>query len=206
MYLNFKILNKFKEQFSFSDLLYLCAVKQQDKEYQEEYYSLNPNQKLLEQGYIKTLKNGEVRLDKKGTELLKNISKSDEITEDTEAICKWLVDVYKGREDGIVKNKQELKRRCDWFQKQTGIRGKKLTFLLQLFIQDTYTKETGLTINEFKKENPRMVLSNMVDNVFYRPESRYDKHYILDKSPLYTYLEDNKEYINKIWEKYGREN
>lgn len=203
MYLNFKILDKFQEQFSFREFLYLCAVKQQDKEYQEEYYSLNPNQKLLEQGYIKTLKSGELRLDKKGTELLKNISKSDEITEDTEKLCDWLVKVYKGREDGIVKNKQELKRRCQWFQDQTGIYKNKLALLLQCFIQDSYTKETGLTINEFKAENPRMVLSNMVDNVFWKPKDNFARHYNLTDSPLYQYYEDNKEYINKIWEKYG---
>jgi len=196
MYLNFKILNKFQEQFSFSDLLYLCAVKQQDKENQEKYYS---SQKLLEQGYIKTLKSGEVRLDKKGTELLKNISKSDEITEDTEKLCEWLVKVYKDREDGIVKNKQELKRRCQWYQDQTGIYKNKLALLLQLFIQDSYTKETGLTINEFKAENPRMVLSNMVDNVFWKPKDNFARHYNLTDSPLYQYYEDNKEYIEKVW-------
>lgn len=199
MYLNFKVLDKFTSLFSISDLLYLCAVKQQDKEYQEEYYSLNPNQKLLEHNYIKTLKNGEVRLDKKGVELLKNISKSDEITEDTEKLCEWLVKVYKDREDGIVKNKQELKRRCNWFQDQTGIYKNKLALLLQSFIQDSYTKETGLTINEFKEQNPRMVLSNMVDNVFWKPKDNFARHYNLTDSPLYQYYEDNKEYIEKVW-------
>src|SRR5690606_18639303 len=199
MYLNFKILHKFLEQFSFHDLLYLCAVKQQDDESMKKYLSEEQYSVLLEQGYIKTLKNGEARLDKKGTELLKNISKSDEITEDTEKLCEWLVKVYKGREDGIVKNKQELKRRCQWFQDQTGIYKNKLALLLQCFIQDSYTKETGLTINEFKAENPRMVLSNMVDNVFWKPKDNFARHYNLTDSPLYQYYEDNKEYIESVW-------
>lgn len=199
MYINFKVLDKFTSLFSVSDLLYLCAVKQQDEESMKEIGEKISVIRLLEHNYIKTLKNGEVRLDKKGTELLKNISKSDEITEDTEKLCEWLVKVYKGREDGIVKNKQELKRRCQWFQDQTGIYKNKLALLLQCFIQDSYTKETGLTISEFKVENPRMVLSNMVDNVFWKPKDNFARHYNLTDSPLYQYYEDNKEYIESVW-------
>lgn len=199
MFINFKTLNKFQEQFSFHDLLYLCAVKQQDEESIKEIGEKISVIRLLEHNYIKTLKNGELRLDKKGTEFLKNVSKSDEITEDTERLCEWLVQVYKGREDGIVKNKQELKRRCNWFQDQTGIYKNKLAVLLQCFIQDSYTKESNLTIQEFKEQNPRMVLSNLLDNVFWKPKDNFARHYNLTDSPLYQYYEDNKEYIESVW-------
>lgn len=201
MYLNFKILDKFLEQYLIEDFLYLCAVKQQDDETQKEYYSLNPNQKLFEQGYIKTLKNGEVRLDKKGTELLNKISKSDEITSDTEQFANWLISVYKGREDGIVKNKAELKRRIQWFQDQTGLYRNHLALLLKCFMGDTYTKESGLSIQEFKEQNPRMVLSNLVDNVFWTPKNNFARHYNLDDSPLWNYYQDNQKYVEEVWRK-----
>lgn len=200
-YINFKILDKFIECFKWDDFLYLCAIKQQDEENQKEYYNISSYTRLLEQGYIKTLKNGVLRLDKKGTELLKNISKSDEITEDTEKIVDWMVKIYKGREDGIVKNKQECKRRAQWFQDETGIYQNKLALLISSFMQDTYSKSYGLSIEEFKTQNPRMVLNNMLDNVFYKQDSMFDKHYTLNKSPLYQYFEDNRPHIEEIWSK-----
>lgn len=201
MYLNFKILDKFTSLFSIGDLLYLCAVKQQDNDNIDLMEEVVLKDKLLEQGYIKTLKNGEVRLDKKGTEFLKNVSKSDEITEDTEKIIEWMVKTFKDREDGIVKNKQECKRRAQWFQNETGIFQNKLAILISSFMQDTYSKSSGLTIEEFKSQNPRMVLNNMLDNVFYKQDSVFDKHYTLTKSPLYQYHLDNEDYIEEIWKK-----
>lgn len=200
-YINFRVLDKFLKDFCFNDFLYICAIKQQDEENQKEYYNISSYTILLEQGYIKTLKNGALRLDKKGTEFLKNVSKSDEITEDTEKIVDWMVKIYKDREDGIVKNKQECKRRAQWFQDETGIYQNKLALLISSFMQDTYSKYSGLSIEEFKAQNPRMVLNNMLDNVFYKQDSMFDKHYTLNKSPLYQYFEDNQEYIEEIWKK-----
>jgi len=67
-------------------------------------------------------------------------------------------------------------------------------------MQDTYNDQDGLTVKEFMEQNPRGVLSNMVDNICWSPTSLYDKHKTLDKSPLWQYYEDNTEYINKVWE------
>lgn len=201
MFVNFRVLNNFLEQWSFKDFLYLCAVKQQEEESIKEIGEKVSLVRLLEHNYIKTLKNGALRLDKKGTEFLKNVSKSDEITEDTEKIIDWMVKMYKDREDGIVKNKQECKRRAQWFQDETGIYQNKLALLISSFMQDTYSKYSGLSIEEFKAQNPRMVLNNMLDNVFYKQDSMFDKHYTLNKSPLYQYFEDNQEYIEEIWKK-----
>ena len=50
------------------------------------------------------------------------------------------------------------------------------------------------------EQNPRGVLSNMLDNLCFNPTSVFDKHKTLDKSPLYKYFEDNQEYIEKMWE------
>lgn len=201
MFINFRVLNKFLEQFSLHDFLYLCAVKQQDEESIKEIGEKISVIRLLEHNYIKTLKNGEVRLDKKGTELLNKISKSDEITSDTEQFANWLISVYKGREDGIVKNKTECKRRLQWFQDQTGLYRNHLALLLKCFMGDTYTKESGLSIQEFKEQNPRMVLSNLVDNIFWTPKNNFARHYNLDDSPLWNYYQDNMEYIEEVWRK-----
>src|SRR6187402_2746974 len=108
MFVNFSRLDKFLKEFKIEDLFFILAVKQQDQENIEEYYNLNSNQRLLESSYLKQIKNGELRLDKKGTEFLRDLGKSDKISDDTEKLCSWLVELYKDREDGIVKNKQEI--------------------------------------------------------------------------------------------------
>jgi len=201
MFVNFSRLDKFLKEFKIEDLFFILAVKQQDQENIEEYYNLNSNQRLLESSYLKQIKNGELRLDKKGTEFLRDLGKSDKISDDTEKLCSWLVELYKDREDGIVKNKQEIRRRAQWYSDETGIFQNRLAVLLQCFMQDCYTKESGLTIQEFKEQNPRMCMNNMLDNLFYKPESMFDKHYTLSKSPLNNYLEDNQQYIEEIWRK-----
>lgn len=200
MYINFSVWDKFLKEFKTEDLLYILAVKQQDQENIEEYKGYNQS-KLLDLKYLKQIKNGELRLDKKGTEFLRDLGKSDEITSDTEKLALWLIELYQGREDGIVKNKQEIRRRTQWWCDQTGIYNNKTALLLKCFMQDCYTKSSGLTINEFKEQNPRMCMNNMLDNLFYKQESMYDKHYTLAKSPLWNYYEDNQEYIEDIWRK-----
>lgn len=200
MYANFNILDKFLKEFKLEDLFFILAVKQQDQENIEEYRGYNQS-KLLDLKYLKTIKNGELRLDKKGTEFLRDLGKSDKISEDTEKLSLWLIELYKGREDGIVKNKQEVRRRAQWFSDETGIFQNRLAVLLQCFMQDCYTKESGLTIQEFKEQNPRMCMNNMLDNLFFKPETVFDKHYTLAKSPLNNYFEDNQQYIEEVWRK-----
>ena len=71
MFINFNIFRKLKltEEFVF----FLLAVKSEDKEYIENF---NDKQKSLEEGYIKQIKSGDYRLDKKGKEILNKLSKS----------------------------------------------------------------------------------------------------------------------------------
>jgi hypothetical protein len=90
-----------------------------------------------------------------------------------------------------------------WFKTITDIRENRLAVLLQCFLSDCFNEDDGLSVKEFMEQNPRGVLSNMLDNVFWQPTSLYDKHKTLDKSPLYTYYEDNREYVNQIWESKG---
>lgn len=203
-YINFKILDKFLKEFKIEDLFYILAVKQQDQENIEEYYNLNTNQKLLDLKYLKQLKNGELRLDKKGTEFLRDLGKSDTVSEDNKKIVEWFVKSYKER-GGFVKNKTECLRRCEWFSNQTGFFQNQLAILISLFTLDTYNQDSGLTVQEFMKENPRGVLSQLIDNLFYSPPNHFAKNYSLDHSPLWTYYENNKEYVEQVWREKGIE-
>ena len=66
-------------------------------------------------------------------------------------------------------------------------------------MQDTYDPECGQSFYDAKKYNPRLILSNLAENLFWMPQSHFDRHYTLDKSPLFTYYEDNQEYIKQVW-------
>lgn len=141
-----------------------------------------------------------VRLSKKGSELLINLSFEGAVDSETDILVDWLISIYKSKSGGIIKNKTEVKRRCQWFKTITGINRNRLAILLQCFIQDTYNEQDGLTVKEFMEQNPRGVLNNMLDNLFFSPTSVFDKHYTLDKSPLYNYYTDNQEYVENIWQ------
>lgn len=204
MYINFTVLEKFLEKgWKLEDLLYLCAIKNKDAEHAEKY---NENkEKLIEAGFVKLLKDGSPRLDKKGTDFLNKVSKSDRISPETEKLSEWITNYYKKRKGGIVRNKSELKRRCEWYSNITGISGNALAVLVSLFIIDVYDSESGLSIEEFKEQNPRMVLNNMAENIFWKPNNHFSKNYTLEDSPLYEYFETNKKYVETQWKKKGIE-
>lgn len=202
MYINFIVLEKFlKKGWSLEDFLYLCAVKNQDKENSEKYGA--SKEKFIEEGYVKLLKKGEERLDKKGTDFLNKLGKSDKITPETEKLSEWIANYYKNKKGGIVRSLPNIKRRCQSFCDETGFYGNKTAILIYCFINDSYDKESGLTIEEFKEQNPRMVLSYMAENIFYSPPSHFSKHFNLDDSPLYQYYLNNKKYIEQQWKKNG---
>ena len=200
MYINFTVLEKFLEKgWKLEDLLYLCATKNKDAEHAEKY---NENkEKLIEAGFVKLLKDGSPRLDKKGTDFLNKVSKSDRISPETEKLSDWITNYYKKRKGGIVRNKAELKRRCEWYSNITGISGNALAVLVSLFINDVYDSESGLSIEEFKEQNPRMVLNNMAENIFWKPNNHFSKNYTLEDSPLYEYFEANKKYVETQWKR-----
>lgn len=201
MFINFKVLKNLKNYSLDENSLYLlCAINQvEEQEVIDLYYDDKLIKEWLSLGFIKELKKGGYRIDKKGRELLKRLSSSVDIEQETHTIVDWLVNVYKGKPGGIIKNKTETKRRCQWFSDNTGLTRNKLALLLQSFMLDTYNPESGLTIEQYGKENPRMVLSNMLDNVFWKPPNNFARNYTLDNSPLYTYLENNYEFVEEIW-------
>jgi hypothetical protein len=187
------------------DLYFLIGIKQVDKDVLE---TLNGSDfsRYNELGLLTSVKGKKgdnptlnIRLSKKGKELLINLSYEGSADEETEVLANWLIQLYKSKSGGIVKNKTEIKRRIQWFKTITNISGNKLATLLQCFINDTYNDQDGLTVKDFMENNNRGVLSNMLDNVCFNPTSVFDRHKTLDKSPLWQYFEDNQEYVEQIW-------
>ena len=204
MYINLSVLGK--SGLEYSDLVFLAAINQTDKEVIDKLTGDTFN-RLKGLSLLTSIKGKKgdnpaynIRLSEKGKKLMADLSFEGAVDSETEIIADWLINIYKSKSGGIVKNKTETKRRIQWFKTVTQIKGNKLAVLLQCFLQDTYNEQDGLTVKEFMERNPRGVLSNMLDNVCWQPTSLYDKHKTLDKSPLWQYYEDNMEYINKVWE------
>lgn len=200
MFINFNTFRKLKltEEFVF----FLLAVKSEDEHYIENF---KDKEKSLEEGYIKQIKSGDYRLDKKGKEILNKLSKSDAITEDNQKLSDWVINFYKNKKGGIVRNKVETARRCQWFSDETGWVKNQLAVVLMLFINDSYDQSTGLSLDEFREQNPRMVISNLCENIFWAPKNNFARHYNLDDSPLHNYYLDNQQYIEEQWKKNGVE-
>nr|DAI89498.1 MAG TPA: hypothetical protein [Caudoviricetes sp.] len=203
MYIN--IDHYLKSGLLYSDLIFLVGIKQTNKEILETLTD-DTISRFKELNLITSIKGkkGEderlkIRLNEKGKELMIKLSFEGSEDEETTTIKNWIISVYKNKEGGIVKNKTELGRRLQWFKTVTNIQGNFLAVLIQCAMQDTYNNSCGQTFYEYKKDNPRAMLSNLAENLFWSPESIYDKHKTLDKSPLYTYFEDNKEYVEQVW-------
>lgn len=206
MHINLSILEK--SGLLFSDLVFLAAINQTETEWLTENFKDSDYERFERLSIIKHIKQKSkkehlyvsLRLSDLGKSLLVNLSYEGAVDSETDIIADWLINIYKSKSGGIVKNKTEIKRRIQWFKTATQIKGNRLAVLLQCFMQDTFNEQDGLTVKEFMEQNPRGVLSNMLDNVCWNPTSLYDKYKTLDKSPLWQYYEDNIEYINKIWE------
>ena len=203
MYINLSVLGK--SGLEYSDLVFLAAIKQVDKKVLENLTGdiFNRLEGLSLLISIKGKKGDNpiynIRLSEKGKKLMTDLSFEGAVDEESEKIRDWVVSVYKNKNGGIVKNKTELGRRIHWFKTITEIKGNFLAVLIQCVMQDTYDPECGQSFYEAKKDSPRLILSNLAENLFWMPQSHFDKHYTLDKSPLFTYYEDNQEYIKQVW-------
>jgi hypothetical protein len=191
MWINFKKLDIKAE-----DLVALCAISQKEESYVIKEVILK---RLLRLKYIKELKKGGYITTKEGNRKLTSLSTTNVIDEEANIILDWLIKVYKDKPQGIVKNKTETARRIQWFKNVTKISGNQLVVLLKCFIEDTYSNESGMTVSEFMAENKRGVLSNMLDNVCFKPKNIYQTKYSINDSPLYTYYKENEEYVHNKW-------
>ena len=203
MYINMTVLSK--SGLEYSDLVFLAGIKQVDKKALENLTGdiFNRLEGLSLLISIKGKKGDNpiynIRLSEKGKKLMTDLSFEGAVDDESEKIRDWVVSVYKNKNGGIVKNKTELGRRIHWFKTITEIKGNFLAVLIQCVMQDTYDPECGQSFYESKKDNSRLILSNLAENLFWMPQSHFDRHYTLDKSPLFTYYEDNQEYIKQVW-------
>lgn len=206
MYIN---LHKLKH-LHFGDIEILVALKQKETGLLIEYMTDDHLERFRNLGYLDEVKTkkGEhiyasLRASKKLKDFLIECSYEGAADEESEKLANWIINVYKSKSGGIVKNKLEIKRRIHWFKTITGISGNRLAILMSCFIQDTYNEKDGESVKEFMDRNKRGVLSNMCDVICWNPPNHFARHYTLADSPLYRYYEDNTEYIEKVWESKG---
>ena len=204
MYINFK--NFQKSSLSGEDLVLLCAIKQGNTAFIESFCNLLPA--LKEKGLITEIKGTKkqtetekLRVSKKGSKLLLDLCYEGDVDEETIKIAEWIVKAYKNRENGFVRNIKELERRIQWFKKITNINNNFLVYLIKLAMLDTYDPSCGLTPEEARKENPRLIMSNMAENLFWKSDNIFNKRYKLEESELFKYYEDNKEFVHAVWER-----
>jgi len=204
MYIN---LTQTKKHLQRGDLELLCGLKQVDTGYLIQELSENDLERFKTLNFITEVKSGKkgdhpyskLRLSDSAKKLLIECSFEGSPDEETKKIADWVFLVVKGRSGGIVKNKTECIRRLQWYKTISGISGNFLAILIQCFMTDTYDSNLGLSVKEFMESNPRGVLNNMADNIFFSPTSMFDKHYTLDKSPLQRYFEENEKYVKDLW-------
>lgn len=198
-------LEKFvKSGLTAEELILLCYVKQEIPKYLEdnsELFGVVEGKGFISfiKGKPKDSKYVKARLSDKGKKVLISLVTSS-VSDEATAIQGFVSKTYKRKNGGIVKNEKELGRRIQWFMDVTGIYRNYLSLLIRCAIMDTYDPDCGETFHEAKKSNPRLILSNMAENLFWTPENHFSKHYTLDTSPLYRYYIDNEEYIKQVWE------
>lgn len=207
MYINFQLSSTLK----LGDIEKLTAIKQREVEFIKQHISdddLGRYEALSLITLVKAKNKNEdvlerLRLSEVGKKIMVELSFEGAVDEQTEQLYQWLEKIYKAKPNGVIKNKTACKKKLQWFKKITAIEGNYLALLLSCFIQDSFIPENPKNFHtefaEFKKDNPRAVLSNMLDRVCFAEESMFDKHMTLDKSPLYRYYEDNMEYVKSVW-------
>jgi hypothetical protein len=169
---------------------------------------------MFEKGYIKenkTPKNDSVfsklRATKKGVDFLQSYQAKYEGDEEDEIVYKWIMEQYKKRPNYVKSNHKKSQRLLNWFKKETGISGNKLSTLLKCFMKDTYIdnpndkRSFNEKFSEFKQENPRAQLSNKIENLLWTPENHFQTQYSLESSPLYEYYNQFEDYVESEYKK-----
>ena len=199
----------FKSKITAEDFILLSVIQQNSNggqrerllELDSDYSSVSEYVKFVNRKNKTQTLHDLVRLDKKGNKLLVDLFTYSP-DEDTEKIISWMEATYKSM-GKFMKNRKESFRRCAWFTKSSGIDKNKLAVLVQTFMQNVYNPEVhGDNFYEAKKENPHLVLSNQVENIFWNKPNLFAKHYNLDDSPLYNFYLENEEHFLKQFERY----
>lgn len=210
MYINHDKLKKYLF-LSPLDFFLLAAIKNCNQEYIQQNISEDDYKRFEKLSLIKYTKAKNktqpvlerVRIDKKGNQILKDITTNENISSEIEILANWVKEIYSKRSNGLIKNFTAFKRTLQWYSDTTGIKRNKLAVLISLFIGDAYTPDCGMTFQEFKEENKRGFYSNMADNICWSPSDRFARHYKLEESPLEKYREENLEWVEYNWKEKG---
>lgn len=169
--------------------------------------------KLLEEGWLKIIKGKKgdsdfkkLRLDTKAKKYLSSLSEL-KITEETKTLEEWLHKIYVSRPNYVKSNRKQTQRLLEWFSNETNIWKNELGNLLGSFLNDTFVSELKgqdfwTEFNNQKESNPRLQLSNKLENIIWYSKDPYKKKPELSESLLYSYYQDNKEYIDNKYNKY----
>ena len=125
-----------------------------------------------------------LRLSKKGSELLNNLSIVD-IDEDSLKIYDWIAEIYKqsGKELG---NQKKTKQFIAQFSKESGIHKNSLAFLIQSFVNDESQFEW----------------SKVLQYLFFKGDSVFAIRFDLHSSKLYQYYLKNENYFLEKFKKW----
>jgi hypothetical protein len=185
MYINFPLLEKSGLQNS--DLVFLAAIKQNETEFllknlKEDDYNRFKTLSLVK--HVKVKKKDEhlyvsLRLDKKGSDLLENLSTA-EVTEDSLRIFEWIKQIYLSAGKSLG-NQKKTKTFIAQFTAESGIEKNCLAFLIQTFVND-------------EKE---MEFSKVLQYLFFKGESVFNVRFDLHASRLYQYYLKNENYFKE---------
>jgi hypothetical protein len=181
MYINFQL---FKNSgLENSDIYFLAAAKQIEKTVLEELTEQTFN-RLNSLGLLTSVKGRKgdnplhnVRLSKKGSELLNNLSIA-EVTEDSLRIFEWIKNIYLASGKSLG-NQKKTKQFIAQFSAESGIEKNALAFLIQTFAND-------------EKE---MEFSKVLQYLFFKGESVFSVRFDLHSSRLYQYYQKHENYF-----------
>lgn len=196
MYLNIETYKKHNLQPQ--DLYFLIGIKQVDKEVLETLNGGDFN-RFNELGLLTSVKGKKgdnpalnVRLSKKGKDLLKSICTEPIAGEDEEVLYDWLSKYYidKGKEVG---NPNRVKKLLAWFSQETDIYKNNLIKLFVDFLKDDYVDEASKVL-EFTLFYPKKFTTDKGKTIAY--EAKPD---IYD-SWLFKHFEKNKQRLLETFE------
>jgi len=164
-----------KVELSVADIVALQAIHQNRTEDLNQY--IVDNFTILHlSDYTQTLKNGEVRLNKKGKEILDKIQIPN-YHENDEKLADYLLDKYK-EEELVICPKNKLLKLIAWFRAETSF---------------THKEIYSLIVSYFETEES--VYNKRLDYLFFKPENAYSQPN-LQHSRLFTWYDSNKEKFN----------
>jgi hypothetical protein len=193
MYLNLALITD--KEYNLTEVFVMQLLKQNRSEDLEEYLAYYLSDPIIERfekenilTSIKKKKKSDsgfsvMRLSKKGLELL-DLMETPEITVGDEDMVKYLCEMYLANEDEerVIGNKKKVRIYCTVFRKRMNLTLHEMYYLCLQFLEDyKYTKKLQNIFFDENKHRYGTFEGNFED------------------SPLYQYLDQNREKIEQLW-------